>query len=81
MQSLNLGLDQGDIDYLLRADADAKGTIDRKEFMQFTMGELLDLVKAKHQKNLHQDLDQTASNKELREDVDLGVNALPSTSS
>ena len=39
MQSLNLGLDQGDIDYLLlRADADAKGTIDRKEFMQFTMG-------------------------------------------
>ena len=76
MQSLNLGLDQGDIDYLLlRADADAKGTIDRKEFMQFTMGELLDLVKAKHQKNLHQDLDQTASHRELREDVDMGVNA------
>ena len=67
MESLHLGLDGKEIDaLLLKADSDAKGTIDRKEFMQFTMGDLLDMVKQKHSKDLHTDLDLTASNKELR---------------
>ena len=51
--------------YLLLGSRCGETAIDRKEFMQF-MGELLDLVKAKHQKNLHRDLDQASPKLEKR---------------
>ena len=66
LESLDLGIDRGQIDALLVvADADNSGLVDRKEFMAFTFKHLVHLMKERHLSKLHADIDHAAKHEAL----------------
>ena len=68
LESLDLGLNRGEVDALLLvADEDGNGTIDRKEFMEFTFKHLLHLMKERHVKQLQEDVDRAAAGEDLKQ--------------